>query len=428
MSRSDARLPRYPLLEHRQCFVANLNFDVVNTVLRYVDARTLKALCQVSRLTYTWAIHSLYRDVRITSWNACLLLRTLIEVPMHGELIKHAIIVISEPHTWAPVLPVQAEAPSLTHTLVGSNKRNHRARIGSVISRLPALSSLEVQYCSCRFGISNSFGCSGRTARCGSRPVREILSCGFRGNSFGNLQRLTVQHCSLSQLHAVLTLPSLHHFKATITEGTVSDLTLPRCASRIRKMEINIRDYLSSTVPAIVRSCEALRSIRLVVTGFPAATDLNARSFFEAAASHQHSLREVSYYNLHEAHEHSEQGNILQAVSRLERLTRLSTSILPFASQGCIWTKLPRALRDITLFDSKGYCADILAPRGSLDTLAADSSLLPDLVRLEMKTLLYPGDGGFVHHQELEENAVRLKLQSRGISLEHVDWQDRFFK
>lgn len=425
MDRIIKKLLQWCVLKHRRCFINRLNFDVMDIILRYVDAHSLQALCQVSRLTYSWAIYSLYRNVHITSWNACLLLRTLIEVPSHRKLIKHAVIVVSEPYMWAPVLPVQTEIENLPHALIGSSNMNHRKQIGLLISRLPILLSLEIQYYSCNFATMNTFGCNGRTARCDSRPIREILSYGFYGITFNRVKRLSIQHCSLSQLQAILSLPALRHFKATITEGMVPELSLPGRASHITSLEINIRDYLSPTVSAIIHSCEALRKIRLVVAGFPTATDLNAQSFFEAAVVHQRSLQEIYYHNLHEVHGHSKQENVLQALSQFERLTCLSTSILPIADQSQIWTRLPRTLQYITLFDSKGFCADLIAPGGNLETLAADSSLLPDLIRFEMKTFLYPGDHGFMHRREDNRDTTYRSLQSRGISLEHTDWLDQ---
>lgn len=428
MSRSTARFFRSLLRRHRRCFLTKLNADVIDIILMYVDTYGLQALCLVSQFTYPCAARALYRSVHVTSGNIESLLRTLIEEPSYRNLVRHVVVDVSEPYVWAPMLSLCADIEQISPTLVGSIKGNHRTQIGLLVSRLPAMLSFEIQYSSCHFARVRSFCCDGRSARCDSRPIREILSYGFDSLSFNNVQRVSIQHCSLSQVHHILGLPSLQSVQLSITEGAVSELSLPQSRSRVGSLDINIREYLSSAIPLVLQSCEALRKVRLVVTGCPQAADLNSQTFFEALRFHQSSLQEIFYHSLHEDFKPFDQANVFAALLRCSNLTRLSTSILPFANvfDKNIWSRVPPSLHHITLFDSKGYSPLLIAPQGPLEMLATDHSVLPGLRDIELTTFFYGWDHEPWENQNENKRTVSQALRSRGIELAHTDWLDRF--
>ena len=209
MKKSLARLLKAVLPRQRQCSIEKLNFDIFEIILTHVDSYDLHSLCLASWLTYSWAFRALYRSVHVSSCNVALLLRTLVEKPSYRDIIKHAVIDVSEPYVWAPVPYMYAENGRNSPTLIGTIKGSHRTQVGLLISRLHAVLSFDIQYSSCHFAMLRTFGCDGRSARCDSRPIREILSYALDGRSFHNLQRLSIQHCSLSQLHSIMNLPSL---------------------------------------------------------------------------------------------------------------------------------------------------------------------------------------------------------------------------
>lgn len=205
-----------------------------------------------------------------------------------------------------------------------------------------------------------------------------------------------------------------------------TDLSLPQSASRIRSIEINTREYLSSIVPPLLQSCKALEKVRLVVTGCSESTDLKAQSFFNALRFHQNSLQEVYYYSLHEPFELFEQGKVFESLSECNNLTRLSTSILPFADAtgNDLWTRVPKSLQHLTIFDSKGYFPVLITPQGPLQILATDHSLFPGLKSIEVTTFFYGWEQEPWKYDHWDKNTIVGMFRSRGVEFSQKDWLD----